>query len=264
MSPDASDFLAYRYTRGVVRAPGPELTGALSRDGTAAGMDVALARAQHARYREILEGLGIDLISLPADPVLPDGCFVEDTCVMLPGLAVITAPGAPSRRGETRAVERAIAPYRKIHRMKDGGTLDGGDVLRLGRTYLIGGSGRTNAEGAEDLGGIVRRHGADYRIVRVDEGLHLKSAVTPLDPDTVLGAEPILADPAFADTRKIPVPDSEAAAANVLAVNGAIVMADGFPETRERLDRAGYSVIVCDISEFAKADGGLTCLSVLW
>jgi dimethylargininase len=264
MTPDASDFLAYRYTRGIVRAPGPELTLALSRDHTAAGIDIKLAQAQHARYREILGGLGIDLIGLAADPAFPDGSFVEDTCVMLPGLAVITAPGAPSRRGETRSVEEALHPHKEIHYMKDGGTLDGGDVLRLGRTYLIGQSGRTNVEGAEELGRMARRHGADYRIVRVDEGLHLKSAVTPLSPDAVLGLDPILADPVFSDVRKISVPDSEAAAACVVAANGRIIVADGFPETIRLIERAGFPVIVCDISEFAKADGGLTCLSVLW
>jgi dimethylargininase len=264
MSPDPSDFLAYRYTHAIVRPPGPELTRALSRNGTAAGIDIGLAQIQHARYRKILEGLGIDLIDLPADPAFPDGCFVEDTCVMLPGLAVITAPGAPSRRGEIQSVEEAITPHKEIRRMNDGGTLDGGDVLRLGSTYLIGQSGRTDSDGAEQLGRIARRCGADYRIVRVDEGLHLKSAITPLSPDAVVGLDPILADPAFNGVRKISVPNEEAAAACVVAANGKIIVADGFPETARRIESAGFSVIVCDISEFARADGGLTCLSVLW
>ncbi|MBN2223892.1 MAG: amidinotransferase [Deltaproteobacteria bacterium] len=264
MRKDGSDFFAYRYTRGIVRCPGPELTGALSRNGAAAAIDVEQARTQHARYVKILEGLGIDLIHVPADPAFPDGCFVEDTCVMLPQIAVITAPGAPSRRGESLSVQQAVAPHREIRRMTDAGTLDGGDVLRLARTYLIGRSGRTNAEGAEELGRIVKQNGADYRIVDVAQGLHLKSAVTPLAPDTVLGLSSFLGDRAFTDIKKIVVPEDEAPAACAVAANGTVIVADGFPETRQRLERAGFSVIACDISEFAKADGGLTCLSVLW
>jgi dimethylargininase len=264
MSGDASGLFTYRYTSGIVRAPGMELTRAISSGGTAAGIDVPRARSQHARYAQILEDLGIDLIRLDADPLLPDGCFVEDACVMLPDAAVITNPGAPARRAEVRSVERAVAPHREIVRIDGTGTLDGGDVLRIGRTYLIGLSERTDRRGAGQLTRIVEGHGADARFVEVPSGLHLKSAVTPLSQGAVLGLPLFLADPAFDGVEKIAVPESEAAAACVLAVNGTIIVADGFPETRQRIERAGFSVIPCDISEFAKADGGLTCLSVLW
>lgn len=263
MSRARSDLFAYRYTRGIVRGPGPEMTGALSRNGTAASIDAELAGRQHAGYTKTLADLGVDIVQLPADPTFPDGCFVEDTCVMLPVAAVITIPGAPSRRGEAESVARAVAPLVETHRI-EGGTLDGGDVLRLGRRYLIGLSERTDKQGADELSRIVREHGAEAQYVEVARGLHLKSAVTPLSEDTVLGLASFLDDRAFSDTTKLIVPEEEAPAANVLAVNGTIVMADGFPETRERLARAGYRVIICDISEFAKADGGLTCLSVLW
>lgn len=264
MNRDRSDIFTYRYTKGIVRAPGDELTAALSADGTAAHIDVALARAQHARYVEILEGLDIQLIRLPADPALPDGCFVEDTCVMLPDLAVITTPGAPSRRREVKSVEQAIAPHTRVHPMTGLGTLDGGDVLRLGRTYLIGLSGRTDQNGAGQLSRVAKKHGADARVVTVPFGLHLKSAATPLAPDAVLGLSALLEDPAFDGVKKVLVPEQEAGAACALAVNGVVIVADGFPETRRRIEQAGYAVIACEISEFAKADGGLTCLSVLW
>jgi dimethylargininase len=264
MSTDESEFFAYRYTRGVVRRPGPEMTGALSSSGTAAGIDLELALLQHTRYARILTDLCIDLIQLPAEPAFPDGCFVEDTCVMLPDLAVITHPGAPSRRGEAVSIEHEIARYMKVRRMSGNGALDGGDILRLGRTYLIGLSERTDIRGAEELGRIVKEHGADAQFVEVPFGLHLKSAVTPLSPDAVLGLSAFLADPAFDGTKKVIVPDDEAAAACVVAANGSVIMADGFPETRRLIERAGFPVFTCDISEFAKADGGLTCLSVLW
>lgn len=263
MSRDGSDLFSYRYTRGIVRPPGPEMTRALSSGGHAAGIDIALARAQHARYVNILEDLGIDPIRLPADPRFPDGCFVEDTCVMLPGIAVITSPGAPSRRGETETVARAVSPFAGLRRIEEG-TLDGGDILRLGRTYCIGRSERTDEAGARQFMQIVREHGADARIVDVPFGLHLKSAVTPLGPGAVLGLPAFLADPVFDGTRKIAVPEHEAGAACVVAANGSVIMADGFPETRRLVERAGFPVVACDISEFAKADGGLTCLSVLW
>ncbi len=258
------DFYAYRYTRALVRRPGPEMTGALSRDGGAARISIDRASLEHARYVRTLTELGLDVIELEPDPAFPDGCFVEDTCVMLPGLAVITAPGAPSRSGETDSVARAIAPLMEVRRMKGGGTLDGGDVLRLGPTYLIGLSERTDLRGAEELGEIVQDAGADFRLVEVGRGLHLKSAVTPLSHGSVLGLDFILSDAAFDGLAKITVPAAEAGAANVVAANGKIIMADGFPETTERLARAGYKVIGCDISEFAKADGGLSCLSILW
>ncbi len=264
MSTDESEFFAYRYTGGVVRRPGPEMTGALSSSGAAAGIDFELALLQHTRYARILTDLGVDLIQLPAEPAFPDGCFVEDTCVMLPDLAVITRPGAPSRRGETVSIEREIARRKEVYRMSGDGTLDGGDILRLGRTYLIGLSERTDIRGAEELGRIAKEHGGDARFVEVPFGLHLKSAVTPLSPDAVLGLKAFLADPAFDGTKKITVPEEEAGAACVLTVNGTIIVADGFPETRRRIERAGFPVITCDISEFARADGGLTCLSVLW
>jgi dimethylargininase len=264
MSTDESEFFAYRYTGGVVRRPGPEMPGALSSSGAAAGIDFELALLQHTRYTRILTDLGIDLIQLPAEPAFPDGCFVEDTCIMLPDVAVITRPGAPSRRGETVSIEREIARHKEVYRMSGDGTLDGGDILRLGRTYLIGLSERTDIRGAEELGRIAKEHGADARFVEVPFGLHLKSAVTPLSPDAVLGLPAFLADPAFDGANKVVVPDDEAAAACVVAANGSVIMADGFPETRRGIERAGFSVIACDISEFAKADGGLTCLSVLW
>ncbi len=159
---------------------------------------------------KILTDLGIDLIRLPADPAFPDGCFVEDACVMLPAAAVITNPGAPSRAGETESVARAVAPFMETHRI-GGGTLDGGDVLRLGGTYLIGLSGRTDKQGADELGRIAREHGAEAQCVEVPFGLHLKSAVTPLSPDAVLGLPAFLADPAFDGTRKVVVPEDEAA-----------------------------------------------------
>jgi len=263
MTEEGSDFFAYRYTKGIVRPPGPEMTRALSTGGTAARIAVETALAQHARYTRILADLGIDLVRLPADPGFPDGCFVEDTCVMLPGIAVITNPGAPSRRGEVESVSGTVSRFAGIRHIEEG-TLDGGDILRLGRTYIIGLSGRTDMRGARQLARIVQEHGAEAKIVEVPFGLHLKSAVTPIAPDAVLGLAAFLKDPIFDGIKKVTVPETEASAACVVAVNGSVILADGFPETKDALTRAGYPVIVCDISEFAKADGGLTCLSVLW
>jgi len=227
-------------------------------------IDVGMARAQHAWYEAVLESLGCRIIRLPADPELPDSVFVEDIAVVLDEVAVLTRPGAPSRRPETTAVAEALAPFRTLLRLEDPATLDGGDVLALGRTIFVGLSSRSNAAGVDQLGRLLQPHGYAVRAVPVTGCLHLKSAVTWAGEDRLL-ANPQWVDPSvFGPWKVTEVAPSEPFAANVLAVDGQVVCPDSYPRTRRRLERAGARVHLVDMDELQKAEGAVTCCSLLF
>jgi len=222
-------------------------------------IDVVRATEQHRAYERALEQLGCEVRRVDAAPQMPDSVFIEDTCVVVDELAVITRPGAASRRDETVAVERALAELRPIARIEAPGTLDGGDVLRVDRRVYVGNSGRTNEEGIRQL----REHlaGYDVRSVAVRGCLHLKSAVTQVGERTLLLNPEWIDRELFADFDLIEV--AEPFAANALLVNGKVLFPAAFPRTRERLERAGIEVITVEADEIAKAEGALTCCSVL-
>lgn len=230
-------------------------------------IDIARALAQHEAYCQELAALGLQVIRLSADEEHPDCCFIEDTAVVLDEVAVITALGAPSRRGETPVVAEALGRYRPLVRIELPATLEGGDVLRLGKTLLCGRTPRSNDAGIAALSEAVAPFG--YRVVPVPVAgcLHLKSAVTALSTDGE--EETLLVNPAYVDPsalgrfRFLAVPPSEPGAANVLRVRGAVFVHPGFPLTMELIERAGYAVTPIDISEFLKAEAALTCKSLL-
>jgi dimethylargininase len=202
--------------------------------------------------------------ALPAEADLPDAVFVEDTAVVLDECAVITRPGAASRRRETDAVAQALAPYRKLFQVCPPGTLDGGDVLRAGNRLYVGLSTRSNQAGVEQL----RTFLAPYRlsVVAVESArcLHLKSAVTPVSPDTLL-INPAWVDRAlFSGLHFIEVDPSEPHAANALLVGQTVVYQPTFPGTLKRLEQAGLRVALVNMSELGKAEGGLTCCSLIF
>ena len=222
------------------------------------------ARAQHAGYEALLESLGCRLIRLPADPDLPDSVFVEDTAVVLDEVAVIARPGAASRRPETAAVAGALAPFRPLLRLEDPATLDGGDVLVLGRTLYVGLSSRTSAAAADQLGRLLSPYGYAVVPVSVAGCLHLKSAVTRAGEDLLL-LNPAWVDPsAFPGRRTLEVDPAEPFAANVLAIGGQVVSPDSFPRTRRRLEAAGVRVRPVDMTELQKAEGAVTCCSLVF
>ncbi len=227
-------------------------------------IDLARAVAQHEDYCSRLETLGLEVLRLDADPACPDCCFVEDTAVVLDEVAVLTPLGTPARRAELPAIEEALARYRPIERIVLPATLEGGDVLRIGRRIFVGHSTRTNMEGIEALRRIADP--LDYEVVpmRVNGCLHLKSAVTALDDTTVL-ANPACFDASpLSGLRVVPVDAGEPGAANVLRVGGEVCAHPGFPRTIERLESLGYRVTRVDISEFLKAEAALTCKSLIF
>jgi dimethylargininase len=226
-------------------------------------IDVALAAAQHATYERTLESLECRIVALPPAPDLPDCVFVEDAAVVVDELAVITRPGAPSRRRETAAVAAALERYRPLAEIRGPGTADGGDVLRLGRRVLVGRSGRSNDEGIAQLAVLLEPHGYTVEGVGVTGCLHLKSAVTQVAPDAVL-LNPLWVDPAVvAGWRVVEVDPAEPYAANALLVGETAIYPAAFPRTAERLAAAGVRLLTLDVSELAKAEGAVTCCSIV-
>jgi dimethylargininase len=227
-------------------------------------IDLMAARAQHRAYEEALRALGCEVRSLPADPALPDSVFVEDTAVVFDELAVITRPGAPSRRPEIVATSVALRPYRPLMRMAPPGSMDGGDVLRVGRTVYVGLSGRTNRAAIDQLTAGLSPHGYVVRAVPVHGCLHLKSAVTQVAADTVL-CNPRWVDPAaFAPLHVVEVDGAEPYAANGLLIDGRVMYPTTFPATRRRLEGRGIAVALVDVSELQKAEGAVTCCSLVF
>jgi dimethylargininase len=224
-------------------------------------IDIARAREQHAAYESCLRELGVTVISLPAEAEYPDAVFVEDPAIVLDEIAVMTRPGAESRRGEAASLARVLEGYRPLRWMREPATLDGGDVMRAGRTLYVGNSGRTSAAGIEQLAAAVAPYGYGVRAIAVRGCLHLKSACSYLGDGMVLAYRPWV-DAAFDGLRVIDSPDAEAV--NVLRVGDTVLLAEGFPRTMETIAGLGLRVRALDNSELRKAEGALTCCSLLF
>ena len=226
-------------------------------------IDFPRAVAQHQSYCAALAALGLTVLRLPADPGYPDCCFVEDTAVVLDEVAVIASPGVASRRGETALIASTLAGYRPLVHLELPATLEGGDVLQVGRRLFVGRTTRTSDAGIAALAAAVAPWGYQVVPVAVSGCLHLKSAVTAVDEQTLLANSALFDRTAVAGLRVLEVAPEEPGAANVLGVRGSLLCHAGYPRTAERLVAAGYSVTPIDISEFLKAEAALTCKSLL-
>jgi len=227
-------------------------------------IDIHIAGKQHAQYEGVLEDLGCKLIRLPEEPHLPDSVFVEDTAIVLDEVAIITRPGAETRRGETGSVSEVLSEYRTIVEIVSPGKIDGGDVLRMGRTLYVGITDRSNESGIMQLIDLVSPYDYEVVKVRVNGCLHLKSAVTAVGEDKLLLNRAWVDVKSFAGKSLIDVNAGESHAANALWLNGAIVYPAAFPKTRRCLEDAGFVVRVVDVSELQKAEGAVTCCSLLF
>lgn len=226
-------------------------------------IDVPKAAAQHAEYVACLEKLGVRVQSLAPEPDLPDAVFVEDAAVVVDEVAVIARPGVPSRRPEAESVAAALAEYRPLRRMREPATLDGGDVMLAGRTLYVGVSRRANRAGIRQMTGALAPFGYAVTPVAIRDCLHMKSACCYLGKETIL-ANRAWFDPApFRDFRILDVAPDEPWAANVLAIGDTAIVHAGFPATREILKNAGWNTLPIDISEILKAEGALTCMSII-
>ena len=227
---------------------------------------ISLAKAveQHAAYERALQYFGAYVVSLPAEPSLADSMFVEDPALVLDELAVIFPLGTESRRGEGESLAEALSPYRELKYVRLPGTMEGGDLLRIGRQIFAGLSKRTNTEGICQLQAIVEPHGYEVTAVPVTGCLHLKSAVTSLGGNTLL-ANRAWFDPLCMDGFEwIDVAAEEPHAANALAFGNSVILPASFPLTRARIETYDFEVMPLDISELQKAESGLTCSSLLF
>jgi dimethylargininase len=224
-------------------------------------IDLARAREQHAAYERALEGAGWAVVRIAAADELPDSVFVEDAAVVFDELAIITRPGAVSRRGEVAGVAEALAPLRELRFIEAPATVDGGDVLRVGRDVYVGLSTRTNAAAIEQMSAILGGYGYRVQAVEVAGVLHLKSAAT----EAAVGV--VLVNPEWVDPRLFPaaieVDPDEPQGANVLRAGDVLFAAAAFPRTNARLRAAGLHVRELEADELAKAEGALTCCSLL-
>jgi len=227
-------------------------------------IDYENATRQHQEYEENLAKSGCNLISLAAEPDLPDSVFVEDTAVVFDELAIITLPGADSRKPETASIVEALKPHRKLFFIHEPGTMDGGDVLRVAKRIFVGITPRTNLEGIDQMRNILRPYGYSVQGVPVHGCLHLKSAVTQVTEDY------LLINPAWVDKSEfgrmnfIEVDPAEPYGANALMIGGKVIYPSAYHKTRRRLEAHGIDLQIVDASELAKAEGGVTCCSLIF
>jgi dimethylargininase len=228
-----------------------------------APIDRGRAARQHREYCRLLRQCGADVVTLDVNRDLPDCAFIEDTAVVLDEVAVLASMGTAARHAEPAGVEPELRKYREVQRVEAPATLEGGDVLRVGRTLLVGVSSRTNLAGVTGLAEIARHFGYGVAPVPVRRCLHLKTACTALDDES------LLVNPAWLDVQALQgfdlvrVLEEEPWAANAARVGNCLCVAAGHTRTAELIRNRGFEVHAIDLSEFAKAEGGVTCLSLL-
>lgn len=255
------------FTRALVRPPAATFAEGLTTAGLGAP-SLELALEQHARYVTALRECGLAVTALPPDPDFPDSTFVEDTAVLVPGCAIVTRPGAPSRAGETAAVRAALAPFfAELRALEAPGTLDGGDVCAAGEHVFIGLSQRTNAGGARQLAEWLSARGwtcSTIDVRRVPGLLHLKSGLAWIGGRRLLAIETLRAHPALAGWQVVGVSRAEEYAANCVLLGERVLVPAGFPVLTAALSDLDLHPLALEMSEFQKQDGGLSCLSLRW
>ena len=249
------------FKSAITRKPAKNFARGLTTSNLGAP-DYDLISKQHDAYVKALRSIGLEVVELAEEPGYPDAHFVEDTAVVTPEVAVITNLGAAPRRGEEDTIAPVLARYRRTTRIEAPGTVDGGDVLMVGKHFFIGISERTNKPGAAQLGNILEDYGNTWEPIPVSAGLHLKSSINFLGNNTLIAGEEFANRDEFENYDKIIVEPAEKYAANMLWINDHLLIPKGFPGTRRKLGSRGFEIIELDMSEVRKMDGGLTCLSL--
>ncbi len=250
------------YSKAIVRIPCPTMINGLT-SADLGKPDYRKALVQHAAYVRALEQCGLEVTIMEPDDRFPDSTFVEDTALLTPRCAILTYPGAPSRRGEVESIEPVIAKfYANIERIRPQGTLDAGDVMMVGSHFYIGLSGRTSREGAGQLIAILQKYGLTGSAVPIGDMLHLKTGVAYLEHNNLLATGEFAHRQEFRDFNILRIEDDESYAANSLWINGTVIIPERYPKARKTIETAGYEIIEVDVSEFRKIDGGLSCLSL--
>lgn len=249
----------------IARKPAKSLVEGITSAPELGKPDYEKALEQHAKYVEALEKCGCTVKVLEPLEDFPDSCFVEDTAVLTPRVAIISRPGALSRQQEPEYMVdtiREFYPEDKIEFIKEPGTMEGGDVMMVGNHFYIGLSDRTNEEGCRQFIEILEKYGHTGSVVELKEMLHLKTGVNYLENDHMLVSGEFLENPEFDKFKKYEIPEDEAYAANCIWVNDKVIVPEGYEKVKELVEGMGYEVILVDTSEFRKLDGGLSCLSL--
>lgn len=253
------------FKNAIVRIPGKSLLEGITSAPELGKPDYELALKQHNNYIEALESCGVTVTVLDALEEFPDSCFVEDTAVLTRNCAIISNPGAATRKKESGYMIETIKnfyPEDKIEYIKDPGTLEGGDVLMVGDHFYVGLSARTNKEGIRQFIEILEKHELTGSAVPLEKVLHLKTGVNYIENNNMLASGEFIEKEDFKSFNKIIVPENEAYGANCIWMNGSVIVPKGYPTVEKSVRDAGYNVIVVDTSEYKKLDGGLSCLSL--
>jgi len=250
------------FTQAIVRRPCPAIVDGLTTSNL--GKPVyQLALQQHIQYMKALMACGLKVNILDPDNNYPDSTFVEDTALLIPDCAIITNPGAPSRKGETEEIATLLGRFfQNMEAIEPPGTVDAGDIMMVGSHYYIGLSDRTNEDGAKQIIEILEKYNLSGSLVTLEKVLHLKTGVSYLENNTLLAAGEFIEKKDFRDFTIIPVDDNESYAANSIWVNDCVIMPSGYPKTQRAIEKAGYKILMVNTSEFRKIDGGVSCLSL--
>lgn len=250
------------FTKAIVRTPAASMIQGLT--SARLGLpDFDLALKQHAEYIQALESCCLEVICLEANPQYPDSTFIEDVALLTKKCAIISNPGAPSRRGEAEGMHGVLDKhFEDIEVIKSPGTLEAGDVMMVGSHFFIGLSARTNQSGADQLIAHLNKYSLTGSVVALQEVLHLKTGVAYLEHRNLLACGEFLTHPDFQKFNILPIDRAESYAANCIWVNDKVLVPLGYPNTRKTISNAGYDVLEVDVSEFRKLDGGLSCLSL--
>ena len=255
----------HRFERAIVRTPGPDFAAGLTTVTWSEPPAYTELLEQHAAYVAALREAGVTVEVLPALQGLPDAYFVEDVAVVVPQLAVLTSPGAAARRGEVELIAAALSAWRPLARIEAAARLDGGDVLIADPRVFVGLSSRTNAAGVEALAALLRPHGYEIDAVPVAAGLHLKSSVNLIGPNTLVVSAEFAARELFAGFEIVELDPADGYAANAVWINDRLLIAAGFPRVRDRLRAqlgSHVEIVELDMRAAQAMDGGLSCLSL--
>ncbi|MFZ0280755.1 MAG: arginine deiminase family protein [Bacteroidales bacterium] len=251
-----------RFHHAIVKLPCPEMIRGISRSSLGKP-DYPKALEQHSEYVEALKMCGLSVMILEADDRFPDSTFIEDVALCTPACAIVTNPGALSRKGETDGIRQVLQEfYTDIEEIAIPGTLEAGDVMMVSNNFYIGLSERTNNAGISQLTGILRNYGFTASKVPLKQILHLKTGVSYIENNNFLVSGELIDHREFAGFNRIIVDRTEAYASNSVWINGRVLVPQGYPKTRHQIEEAGYETIILDVSEFRKLDGGLSCLSL--
>jgi len=250
------------FTKAIVRKPGRSIVNGLTEAGLGKP-DYEKAIEQHAEYVKALKSCGLEVRELPADEIFPDSTFVEDVALLTPHCAIITNPGAPSRKGEIVSIKEVIREYYKdVEKIHSPGTVEAGDIMMVGSHFYIGLSKRTNPAGAEQMISILNKYGMTGSTVKLEKVLHLKTGLAYLENNNLVACGEFLSNPVFKKFNIIEIPEDESYAANCVWINDNVLIPKGYPVAKGKITVTGYNVIEVDVSEFRKLDGGLSCLSL--